>query len=136
MRNKWKAKVVPVGDEELAVELPQDMLEGLGWKKGDEIKWDETDEGITLKKITRKRVAAKLDDEALRVGGFIQELGKMQEQYFDALWEKIKDNKWIEGFKSDQDAKDWLFDYCFNGTENGSIEIKQSFSVYCEADWI
>ena len=137
MKNKWKAKVVPVGDEDYAVEFSPEMLETMGWKTGDELKWDETDEGVTLTKVNSvKRVAAKLDDEAFRVGEFIQELAKIQDQYFDTLWEKVKDNKWIEGFESDDQARDWLFDYCFNGTARGSNKIDQMFSEYCYAEWL
>ena len=111
---------------------------------------EETDEGVTLTKVDKtekikikasefnhgKRVAAKLDDEAFRVGEFIQELAKIQDQYFDTLWEKVKDNKWIEGFESDDQARDWLFDYCFNGTARGSNKIDQMFSEYCYAEWM
>ena len=137
MKNKWKAKVVPVGDEDHAVEFSPEMLETMGWKTGDELKWDETDEGVTLTKVNSvKRVAAELDDEAFRVGEFIQELAKIQDQYFDTLWEKVKDNKWVEGFKSDEQAKTWLFDYCFNGTAGGSNKIDQMFSEYCYAEWL
>ena len=41
------------------------------------------------------KINASLDDEAFKVGDFIQELGKIQDQYFDGLWEKVKENNWI-----------------------------------------
>jgi hypothetical protein len=148
MIDKWKAKVVPVGDEDYAVEFPPDMLETLQWETGDELKWNETDEGITLTKVdstevydealgfnSGKRVFAELDDEAFRVAEFIQELGKIQDQYFNTLWEKVKDKKWMRGFESDEEARDWLFDYCFN-EKNDEGSIDKSFSEYCDAKWM
>ena len=85
---------------------------------------------------TKRKVAACLDDEAFKVGDFIQELGKIQDQYFDALWEKVKANDWVEGFESDETAKDWLFDYVFNGWQEKSEDgFDQSFSEYCNAGW-
>lgn len=71
------------------------------------------------------KINASLDDEAFKVGDFIQELGKIQQQYFDALWEKVKENGWIEGM-DEETARDWLFDYCFNGwgqTDDGFDEM-------------
>ena len=78
------------------------------------------------KKATTK-INASLDDEAFKVGDFIQELGKIQEQYFDALWEKVKENNWIENM-SEETARDWLFDYCFNGWEKNNNGFEQMFS--------
>ena len=72
-------------------------------------------------------IKAELDDEAFKVGDFIQELGKIQEQYFDALWEKVKENDLIEGM-DDEDARDWLFDYCFNGWDNDDNGFDLTFS--------
>lgn len=72
-------------------------------------------------------VNAELDDEAFKVGDFIQELGKIQEQYFDALWEKVKENDLIEGMDY-EDARDWLFDYCFNGWDNDDSGFDLTFS--------
>jgi len=72
-------------------------------------------------------IKAELDDEAFKVGDFIQELGKIQEQYFDALWEKVKENDLIEGM-DDEDARDWLFDYCFNGWDNDDKGFDLTFS--------
>lgn len=80
-----------------------------------------------MKKIIE--VKPKLDDEAFKVGDFIQELGKIQDQYFDALWEKVKANNWIEGMEEEQ-AKDWLFDYCFNGWGKNDDGFEEMFSEY------
>ena len=72
-------------------------------------------------------INAELDDEAFKVGDFIQELGKIQEQYFDALWEKVKENDLIEGMDY-ENARDWLFDYCFNGWDNDNNGFDLTFS--------
>jgi len=84
---------------------------------------------------TKRKVAASLDDEAYKVGDFIQELGKIQDQYFEALWEKAKANDWMEGFENDEYAKDWLFDYVFNGWSKNDNGFEKSFSEYCDAEW-
>ena len=78
-----------------------------------------------------KTVKAELDDEAFKVADFIQELSKIQDQYFEALWKKAKDNNWMTGFKSEEDAEGWLFDYIFNGADIGSKQHEQTLSEYC-----
>ena len=75
------------------------------------------------------KVNVSLDDEAFKIGDFIQELGKIQDQYFAALWEKVKENDWIEGM-DDEQAKDWLFDYCFNGCGKNDDGFEETFSEY------
>jgi len=85
--------------------------------------------------MNNKKISAALDDEALKVGDFIQELGKIQDQYFDALHEKAKANNWMEGFESDEDAKDWLFDYVFNGWSKNDNGFEETFTEYCDAEW-
>ena len=75
------------------------------------------------------KVNVSLDDEAFKIGDFIQELGKIQDQYFAALWEKVKENDWIEGM-DDEQAKDWLFDYCFNGRGKNDDGFEETFSEY------
>ena len=78
-----------------------------------------TDEKIKIK--------AELDDKAFAVGDFIQQLGDVQEQKFEALWNKCKEKEWIKGM-DETEAKDWLFDYVFNGWEKDSSGYEQSFS--------
>ena len=82
---------------------------------------------IKMPDPTEVIIKAELDDEAFKVGDFIQELGKIQEQYFDALCEKVKKNGWIEGM-DDKEARDWLFDYCFNGWDNDNNGFDLTFS--------
>ena len=66
--------------------------------------------------IMKVKIKAELDDEAFRTGEFIQELGKIQEEYLDKLMAKVEKEKWIEGMTK-VEIHDWLFDYCFNGWE-------------------
>ena len=42
------------------------------------------------------KIKAELDDEAFKTGDFIQELGKIQEEYLDKLMAKVEKEKWIE----------------------------------------
>jgi len=81
-----------------------------------------------------KKISVELDSEAYKVADFIQELSKIQDKYFESLWKKAKKNKWIGGFKSDEIAKDWLFDYLFNGVDLKSGVHNQTFSEYCRSD--
>jgi bifunctional DNA-binding transcriptional regulator/antitoxin component of YhaV-PrlF toxin-antitoxin module len=38
-------------DGELFIELPDDLIEELGWEEGDVLSWDVQGEGIVLSKI-------------------------------------------------------------------------------------
>jgi hypothetical protein len=72
-------------------------------------------------------VSAELDDKAFSVGDFIQQLGEIQEQKFEALWDECKEKEWIKGMDKET-AKDWLFDYCFNGWGKNSHGFELTFS--------
>ena len=73
------------------------------------------------------KIKAELDDEAFKTGEFIQELSKIQDQYLDKLVAKVKKEKWIEGM-DDEEIRDWLFDYCFNGWGNDEYGFEDTFS--------
>ena len=52
--------------EDLFFELPPELMEGLGWKTGDDLKWDETDNGgFRLTKVKMETVELDFDDEEL-----------------------------------------------------------------------
>ena len=69
------------------------------------------------------KIAATLEDEAYDVAKFVQELGRVQDEYLNRLVEKAKENNLIEGM-SDEDIQDWLFDFVFNsGGEDGYPEF-------------
>ena len=89
-----------------------------------------------MRKTNGIKVNAELDDKAFAVGDFIQQLGEVQEQKFEALWKECKEKEWVKGMDVDEaTAKDWLFDYVFNGWEKDSLGFYKSFSEYCGADW-
>ena len=35
-------------------EIPPELLKNLGWKTGDDLKWEETDNGVFLEKLNMK----------------------------------------------------------------------------------
>jgi len=52
--------------KDLFFELPSELMEGLGWKTGDDLKWDETDNGgFKLTKVKMETVELDFDDEEL-----------------------------------------------------------------------
>lgn len=79
----------------------------------------------------KREIAAGFDDKAFEVAKFIQQLAKIQEDYFEELYDKAKEKGWLKDFGVDEIgvdlAKDWLFDYCFNE------KLNQSFSEYCDS---
>lgn len=77
------------------------------------------------------KIKAELDDEAFKTGDFIQELGKIQDQYLDKLVAKVKKEKRIEGM-DETEIHDWLFDYCFNGWDNDKDGFKDTFTEYID----
>ena len=87
-----------------------------------------------MKVNTGITVEAELDDKAFDVGSFIQQLSEFQDQKFEALWKECKEKEWIKGIEEDS-AKDWLFDYIFNGNEKDCLGFRKSFSEYIGAEW-
>jgi hypothetical protein len=87
-----------------------------------------------MKVNTGITVKAELDDKALDVGSFIQQLSEVQDQKFEALWQECKEKEWIKGIEEDS-AKDWLFDYIFNGSEKDCLGFRKTFSEYIGAEW-
>jgi len=139
MRN---AKIIKTQDGEPAIELTDEELAALSaqcWKEGDEFEWIKTEDGgYKLVKVNIEqegiKVKAELDDRAFTVGDFIQQLSEVQDQKFEALWKECKERKWIKGM-DEATAKDWLFDYLFNGWEKDSLGFQKSFSEYAGAEW-
>ena len=73
------------------------------------------------------KIKAELNDEAFKTADFIQELGKIQDEYLDKLMAKVVKEKWIEGM-TEIEINDWLFDYCFNGWEKDKNGFEDTFS--------
>lgn len=52
--------------KDLFFELPSELMKGLGWKTGDDLKWDETDNGgFRLTKVKMETIELDFDDEEL-----------------------------------------------------------------------
>ena len=129
--SKIKAKIVTVSDDDYAIQFSPETLEELNWKEGDEIQFEETADSLKLsRKITIK---AELDDKAFDVGNFIQQLAEVQDEKFEALWQECKEKEWIKGM-DEENAKDWLFDYIYNGWEKDSDGFEKTFSEYVICD--
>ncbi len=75
------------------------------------------------------KIKAELDDKAYDVAKFVQELGKIQDRYFEELWVECKEKEWIKGVDV-ADAQQLLFDYCFNGYNTETRDIEDTFSEY------
>ena len=77
-----------------------------------------------MKVINKKSIKPELDDEAWAVAKFIQELGKVQDEYFERLLWRATDEEWYDPSPEKEDFKafrEWLFDYVFNsGAEDSS----------------
>ena len=58
-------KLQETDDGELFFNIPDDVLERLGWEEGDEIKFVEKDGGFLLKKVKYESVSLDIDDEDL-----------------------------------------------------------------------
>ena len=43
-------------------EIPPELLKNLGWKTGDDLKWEETDNGVFLRKVKYETVELELDE--------------------------------------------------------------------------
>ena len=123
---KLTKKIIRLEDGEVGIQFEPEELEKLGWEEGDEFEWIPTKEGYKLMKVNEKnkiKIAATLEDEAYDVAKFIQELGRVQDEYLNRLVEKAKENNLIKGM-SDEDIRDWLFDFVFNsGGEDGYPEF-------------
>lgn len=62
------------------------------------------------------------EDKIWKVREFIQELSKVQEVYFNNLFEELNGDNFSNEFESKEEANEWLFDYIFNGDDDLSFE--------------
>jgi len=58
-------KLKETEDGELFFNIPDDVLEKLGWEEGDEINFVEQDGGFLLKKVKYETISLDIDDEDL-----------------------------------------------------------------------
>ena len=62
---KTELELQETNDGELFFNIPDDVLERLGWEEGDDIKFIEKDDGFILKKIKYESVELDFDKEDL-----------------------------------------------------------------------
>ena len=62
---KTELELQETNDGELFFNIPNDVLERLGWEEGDEIKFIERDDGFILKKVKYESVELDFDKEDL-----------------------------------------------------------------------
>lgn len=48
---RYTVEVQETPDGELFFELPQDLLDELGWREGDTVKWTVTETGASIEKL-------------------------------------------------------------------------------------
>tara|TARA_B100000676_G_C17955759_1_gene774653 strand:- start:449 stop:748 length:300 start_codon:yes stop_codon:yes gene_type:complete len=66
MTESYQVEVQKNEQDELFVELPSELMTSLGWNTGDDVKWEETDDGgFRLKKVKYETVELEFDDEEL-----------------------------------------------------------------------
>lgn len=49
--------------DDLFFEIPPKLLERLNWKTGDDLKWEETNEGVLVRKVKYETIELDFDDE-------------------------------------------------------------------------
>ena len=49
--------------DDLFFEIPPELLKNLDWKTGDDLKWEETDEGVFVRKVKYETVELELEEE-------------------------------------------------------------------------
>lgn len=85
-------------DGELYFDLPDDLLNRLGWAEGDDIKFVEQDGGFLIKKVKYETIQLDFDDDDLF------------KYMLQAHEEGVSFNEWIENVISeyikDEDAKE------------------------------
>ena len=84
-------------DGELFFTIPQDVLDRLGWKEGDDIKFTERDGGFTLTKIKYETVELEFDEgELFRYMQAAHDEGKSFNEWVEEVmkwWIDIYDKK-------------------------------------------
>tara|TARA_R110000764_G_scaffold63756_2_gene134726 strand:- start:212 stop:451 length:240 start_codon:yes stop_codon:yes gene_type:complete len=61
-----------------------------------------------------KNISGKWEDSIFAVKNFIQELSKVQDERFEAIFEKLEKEGFSDQFDSVDQARDYLFDYIYN----------------------
>jgi len=67
-------------------------------------------------------IKGEWEDEIYRVRAFIKELAKIQDNYLEELFEMLKKDGICTVFNSDEEIKDFLFDFIHNCDEQIQFE--------------
>jgi len=65
LMNQYEVQLKETTDGDLFFNIPDNILERLGWEEGDEIKFVEKDDGFLLKKVRYESVELEFDNEEL-----------------------------------------------------------------------
>ena len=97
--NTNELKLQETDDGELFFNIPDDILDRLGWEEGDEIKFVEKDGGFLLKKVKYETISLDIDNEdLLKYMMFAHEKNITFNQLCeDAVKEKLKELEKEEG---------------------------------------
>ena len=61
-----EVKEVEDGSGDVYIEFPQDILDGMGWKEGDELKFTDNRDGtFSITKLTLESIELEFDDDEL-----------------------------------------------------------------------
>lgn len=64
MSNLYEIPIQKDSDtDELFFELPDALMKNLGWNVGDDLKWEETNEGVRIRKVKYETVELELDEQ-------------------------------------------------------------------------
>lgn len=64
MSNLYEIPIQKDSDtDELFFELPDALMKNLGWNIGDDLKWEETNEGVRIRKVKYETVELELDEQ-------------------------------------------------------------------------
>jgi bifunctional DNA-binding transcriptional regulator/antitoxin component of YhaV-PrlF toxin-antitoxin module len=83
-------------DGELYFRLPDDLLDRLGWKEGDDLKFIPQDEAFIIKKVKYETIELDFDDqELLKYMQFAHEKNiTFNELCEEAIKERLKENNY------------------------------------------
>ena len=62
---EYEIELKETAEGELFFRIPDDALERLGWKEGDDLKFEERDGAVLIRKIKYESVELEFDDEEL-----------------------------------------------------------------------
>ena len=68
------------------------------------------------------KIKGEWEDDIYKTMQFIQELAKVQDDYYFKLMDKLKEDDIVKEFIDEADFDNWLFDYIFNDGSERTFE--------------